>query len=824
MDLTSAQRFQLESRQHAESLSKLQSEASVLIQSGRAQEALELYRTGHENLRAFRDKWDAEILRGEPSFAEWWRQYVISLEASLLSNEGLALRWMGKLDEAGALFERALAMTPAASSEHALYLSSLGGLRYNQQAYTEAEELLRRAHDEFATHASIAEKSEPDSAPYFWTQAAQSLADSAYAALGRGDQADFEKSFNEAISFAGQHELLELANKFWLKQASYMLAGDASGETIQRIKTERGKRRSLTKSADFQLEASQLLAEFYRERGVLHLARQELEEARQIAPPHRQWTLLRQLADIAETQKETQAALDYSQEALTLARQLGTPQAVAASLRALVSLHSASNHVEAERHLSELRSLGEMDEIKNALLARASSYCQQKRFDLASQDIDEAEQLAPEDPAVLLNRVALLRGIDAKEEALRVIEKAVAAFKKQILQSGMDWKSGLDSLAALHESGAFVAAELERTEEAFKWAENGKALRLRSRFIAPESAPKATNISFSDLRERLRAESAALLFFCVTHRGTLALLCDPQFDKPLPFFIDLNEEALSTLLPSDKHDTTLNTEVFDALGLLSERLAPCLSEAVSRKENRTLYIVPDSQLYFVPFAAMNIDDGTKLIDHCAVSYLPCAALLVSRPQSGVRSRTCLAAGADGEHGFSFSEQASQIAALGWDTSECLREVKAQELLDKAPHFGILHLQCHGRLEGNLPGTRSASVLKLADRRLSAADVYGLSLAAQVVFLNACVTGRFQSRLSSEVGGFWEAFLYAGASRVIVTLAYVHPESAQRIALAFYRHWLNGEGAGEALRQAQLEVRREQPDPYHWASHILIGGG
>jgi CHAT domain-containing protein len=77
-------------------------------------------------------------------------------------------------------------------------------------------------------------------------------------------------------------------------------------------------------------------------------------------------------------------------------------------------------------------------------------------------------------------------------------------------------------------------------------------------------------------------------------------------------------------------------------------------------------------------------------------------------------------------------------------------------------------------------------------------------------------------MASDVGGFWEAFLHAGASGVIVTLAYVHPESAQRLALAFYRHWLNGKDSSEALRQAQLEVRRERPEPYHWATHILIG--
>jgi hypothetical protein len=369
-----------------------------------------------------------------------------------------------------------------------------------------------------------------------------------------------------------------------------------------------------------------------------------------------------------------------------------------------------------------------------------------------------------------------------------------------------------------------LTAELGRTEEAFVWAEHGKALRLRSRFSVPTDAPKPAEIAFSDLRERLRTESARLLFFCVRQRGTLALLCDPDFEQPRAFFIDLTEEALAKLLPSRLQSSgPWNAAVFDALPSLSEKLAPCLSEATRGKESGKLYIVPDSQLYFIPFPALDIDGGSKVIDHCAVIYLPCAAMLFTGPQAQAGSRTCLAIGAGGEHDFSFSEQASQVAALGWDTSECLRDARAQDFLCKASQFNVLHLQCHGHMEGSLQGTRSASILQLADQTIvSAKDIYNLSLNAELVFLNACVSGRFQTRMASDVGGFWEAFLHAGASGVIVTLAYVHPESAQRLALAFYRHWLNGKDSSEALRQAQLEVRRERPEPYHWATHILIG--
>ncbi len=96
------------------------------------------------------------------------------------------------------------------------------------------------------------------------------------------------------------------------------------------------------------------------------------------------------------------------------------------------------------------------------------------------------------------------------------------------------------------------------------------------------------------------------------------------------------------------------------------------------------------------------------------------------------------------------------------------------------------------------------------------------LSAELVFLNACFSGSFTPRLPSEVGGFWHALLAAGASALITTLADVHPRAAGELALDFYRHWLAGGTKSAALRDVQLRLRRENDDPRHWASHVLIG--
>lgn len=122
-------------------------------------------------------------------------------------------------------------------------------------------------------------------------------------------------------------------------------------------------------------------------------------------------------------------------------------------------------------------------------------------------------------------------------------------------------------------------------------------------------------------------------------------------------------------------------------------------------------------------------------------------------------------------------------------------------------------------------TLSASQLHLAgNNKLSARDVFNLNgkLKAELVFLNACQSGVFHQTAGSETGGFWQAFLHAGASSLLTTVAFVHPCYAQQLAQKFYLQWFGGASKAEALRRAQLKMRKKGIASRHWASHILIG--
>jgi hypothetical protein len=53
---------------------------------------------------------------------------------------------------------------------------------------------------------------------------------------------------------------------------------------------------------------------------------------------------------------------------------------------------------------------------------------------------------------------------------------------------------------------------------------------------------------------------------------------------------------------------------------------------------------------------------------------------------------------------------------------------------------------------------------------------------------------------------------------------VEDETTALLMERFYTHLKDGMGKAAALRQAQLEVREEYPNPYYWSAFVLSGDG
>lgn len=133
-----------------------------------------------------------------------------------------------------------------------------------------------------------------------------------------------------------------------------------------------------------------------------------------------------------------------------------------------------------------------------------------------------------------------------------------------------------------------------------------------------------------------------------------------------------------------------------------------------------------------------------------------------------------------------------------------------------PRARFIHLATHARFRDDNP---LFSWLQLADGRLTAHDLEGLSLRAHLVVLSACETGRGMDGLT----GLPQAFFAAGARALLVSQWRVDDPATGEFMAALYRHPRLLLQPEIALADTIRDILAAAPDrhPYFWAPFILI---
>jgi CHAT domain-containing protein len=149
---------------------------------------------------------------------------------------------------------------------------------------------------------------------------------------------------------------------------------------------------------------------------------------------------------------------------------------------------------------------------------------------------------------------------------------------------------------------------------------------------------------------------------------------------------------------------------------------------------------------------------------------------------------------------------------------------------------VLHMATHGfflsdpglpnpllRVGLALAGARSSAVAGSGYGLLSALRLEGLSLrGTELVTLSACDTGLGDAFASEGVAGLNQAFLAAGARRVMLSLWKVPDRETSLLMQDFYTRYANGDDPAEALRAAKLELHKQGLPPRDWAAFVLNG--
>jgi CHAT domain-containing protein len=150
--------------------------------------------------------------------------------------------------------------------------------------------------------------------------------------------------------------------------------------------------------------------------------------------------------------------------------------------------------------------------------------------------------------------------------------------------------------------------------------------------------------------------------------------------------------------------------------------------------------------------------------------------------------------------------------------------------EKASDFAILHFATHGILNEKRPVLSSLAFTEDNDSTESnfwqAHEISKMELNANLVVLSACETGYGRFETGNGIASLSRAFMYAGASSLIVSLWQVNDLATSEIMKRLYYNLARGMKKDEALRYAKLDYMKSAKGiaahPAFWSPFIQMG--
>ena len=288
-----------------------------------------------------------------------------------------------------------------------------------------------------------------------------------------------------------------------------------------------------------------------------------------------------------------------------------------------------------------------------------------------------------------------------------------------------------------------------------------------------------------------------------------------------------------------------------ALADLHRLLIQPIADLLPTDPEAPVIVIPQGPLFFVPFPALRDARGQPLIAQHTLLTAPSIEVLAmlgrgqaSRHRGDGRrdgsGRGVLVAGNPTMPAIALRPgdppaplaplpgaelEARAIAALFGTTPLIGARATETAVVAGMGQARLVHLATHGLLDDGtrqqVPGAIVLAASAQDDGLLTAGEIMGLSLSADLFVLSACDTGR-GTVTGDGVIGLSRSLLTAGARSVLVSLWAVPDAPTTALMTAFYRELAAGRSKARALRTAMLEVRRQEPDPVAWAAFTLIG--
>lgn len=248
-----------------------------------------------------------------------------------------------------------------------------------------------------------------------------------------------------------------------------------------------------------------------------------------------------------------------------------------------------------------------------------------------------------------------------------------------------------------------------------------------------------------------------------------------------------------------------------------------------------LIIIPDDELNYLPFEALQNAAGNYLTQKFAIQYQYSAALLEKRSRKLANNDILSMA--------PFADTSTkEFGELEYSRKE-IEDLKGKQLynteatkklfIKNANQFQVIHLATHAQVNDNVPAQSfiafSKSKNDSSENRLFEQEIYNLSLdSTRLIILSACETGSGQLVHGEGMMSLSRAFAYAGCPNIVTSLWKAEDRTTAFLMKRFHIHLSQNKTTDQALQSAKLdllnstEIEERYKSPNYWAHIIFIG--
>ncbi|MDY6782200.1 MAG: CHAT domain-containing protein [Cyanobacteriota bacterium] len=613
-----------------------------------------------------------------------------------------------------------------------------------------------------------------------------------------------------------------------------------------------------------------------------HLQQESLDIAKAANDRQGEVRSLISLGAIAASQQDSEVAKNAYEQAFAKAKEINYVSAQATALNNLGAIHHVAGEyqeaINAYKQVLQLATkIGDLRLESSALVNLGIGYLHLQDYPQALQYQKKSWQIArrmnnpPLESAALGNWGHILWQSGNLAEAEAKMREAIALRESLRLDlDDGDKVSLFDTHARDYSNLQQILVAREQPKAALEVAEQGRArafVELLQERISGDVATEAINVqppSLEEMREIARSQSATLVEYSV--------ITDEQFigqgkfqGEPIKLYIwvvaptgevnfrevDLKGAGISLkdeVRRARRAIARTHRSSSKALQDLHQLLIAPIAEFLPSDDDARVVFIPHQSLFLIPFAALQDEGGSYLIEKHTILMAPSIQVLdLTRQQSERiaqlpnRDRALVVGNPTMPSIPEPDGQVFQLSPLPGAEREA-REVA--QLLDSEPLIGdrateatvkerlanarMVHLATHGLLDDfgtGIPGAialaPSPQAARPEDGLLTSEELLNLNINAELVVLSACDTGRGDIT-GDGVIGLSRAFVAAGTPSIVVSLWAVPDAPTAELMREFYQQLAQNPDKTIALRQAMLMTLKKHPKPLNWAAFTLIG--